>query len=197
MKPSPSWKVKPSERQLEACRDVLKIENRLQMFCYYNTLAWEILAATLASDIALATLPFVVATDLRSTVLLPVIPVCLFLPLGGGYAVYRLRDYAARWVSYPLHDSWEDASTSPRALIDKVEEGNWKMTPPPRAFETYAYLTALLAIVEEVSACLWLSVAAVSLWEIIIVYVVIVLAVLFALIKLWRICHSSEKRSCG
>jgi hypothetical protein len=183
-------KVKP-ERPSKVCPDVLRIENRIQMFCYYNTLAWAILAATLASDIVLATLPFVVACDIRSIVLPPIIVVCLFLPVGGGLAVYRLRNLAARWVSYSLEDSWEDDSMSPRAWIDYVEAGNWEMRRPARACGTYAVVIGLLAVVEWISAWLWLSVSAwlwpsvgaVSLPIFIGVSVAIVLPALFLLCR--------------
>lgn len=175
--------------------EVLKIENRLRMFCYYNTLAWEILAAILASDIALATLPLVVTDGLRSTVLVLVFLPWLLLPIGGGCVVYHLRKLAAMWVSFSLQDcedsSWKDASTSLRAMIDYVEIGNWGFTPPPRAYETYRNMVLSLAAVEIISALL--SLTAASLLTCINVFVVCFagfLAVLFALKRaLRRVCQ--------
>ncbi len=38
----------------------IKTENRIQMFCYYHTLAWQMFAATIATVIVLATLPLLV-----------------------------------------------------------------------------------------------------------------------------------------
>jgi hypothetical protein len=169
------------ERPPTVCREVLKIENRLQMFCYYNTLAWAILAATLASDIVFATLPFGVASSaLRSKVLCPVILVCVVLPLGGGLAVYHLRNLAARWISFPLEGYWKDDPMSLRKTIDYVEAGNWEMCRPPRACPTYAVMIGLLAVVEWISAYLWLSVSGL-LWLWLSVGAVILLAALFAI----------------
>jgi hypothetical protein len=122
--------------------DTLKIENRIQMFCYYNTLAWEILAATLASVIVLATLPFVVTSELRNKMLLEICAICAPVLLGAVCLVYHLRSLAARWISFPS----EDDSTSPRAWIDYVEAGDWKTRRSPRGIGTYTVLIVFLAV---------------------------------------------------
>jgi hypothetical protein len=140
-----------AERPSNVCPDVLRIENRIQMFCYYNTLAWEILAATLASVIVLATLPFVVTSVPASKILLAISPACALLLLGEVCLVYRLRSFAARWISFP----WEDDSTSPRAWIDYVEAGDWKTRRSPRAIGTYAVLIAFIAVAVIIYVWAW------------------------------------------
>jgi len=134
--------TQPERPPSTVCPDVLRIENRVQMFCYYNTLAWEILTAVLASVIVLATLPFVVTNMPRSNMLLAIIPACLLLPASAVCLFYYLRNLAARWISLPC----EDDSTSPRAWIDYVEAGAWKTRRSPRAFRTYGILIVSIAL---------------------------------------------------
>lgn len=136
--------AKPERPPSTVCPDVLRIENRIQMFCYYNTLAWEILAAVFASVIVLATLPFVVINGPRCNILGAIITTCTLLLVGALFLFHYLRNFAARWISLPC----EKDSTSPRAWIDYVEAGDWdcKRRRSPRARGTYAALIFLIAI---------------------------------------------------
>lgn len=140
---------RPPERPSNVCPDVLRIENRIQMFCYYNTLAWEILAAVFASVIVLATLPFVVTDALRANMLRAIIPACVLLPVGAACLFYYLRNLAARWISFP----WECDPTSPRAWIDYVEAGDWETRRSSRACRTYVVLIAFIAL--ALVYCVW------------------------------------------
>ena len=81
--------------------DVLKIENRLQMFCYYNTLAWQVLAATSAAAIVLVTLPFIVGPGAPNKFMYFVLNEAFaFVILGGGlYFTYRTLGYAVKWLT--------------------------------------------------------------------------------------------------
>ncbi len=125
------------------------------MFCYYNTLAWEILGATLAIVIVLATLPFV-TKDIPSykTLFALTDAIALLLLIGGGFAVYHLRGLAVKWISFP----WENPAMTPQAWIDYVETGHWQMNRSHRAIETYAVLFSLLiagVVYILVSAWFW------------------------------------------
>ncbi len=142
-----------AERPENMGADILRIENRTQMFCYYNTLALEILAATLASVIALETLPFVVNNELRNKMFLPINAGCTLILVGGAYLFYHLRSLAARWISFP----WEDDRTSPKAWIDYVEIGDWKTRRSPREIITDTGLIAFIvaAAIIGVSAWFW------------------------------------------
>jgi hypothetical protein len=124
--------------------DVLRIENRIQMFCYYNTLAWEILAATDAVVIVLATLPFVANSEFTKTGYYAAFnyAAAIFLITGGGLVVYRLRRLAARWIQLP----WENDRTSPKAWVDYVEVGDWRTSFSPRAKGTNIMLIVILAL---------------------------------------------------
>jgi hypothetical protein len=130
---SPKNKVKGETEEL--LRQI-KIENRIQMFCYYHTLAWQMFAATIATVIVLATLPFLVNINpSRQFTYFVFDEVCTVLILGGGlYLVHRLRGYGARWISFPT----EDDSVSPRAWIDYVETGEWRTRRSDRA-RTFDY----------------------------------------------------------
>jgi hypothetical protein len=132
-------------------QEILHVENRIQMFCYYNTLAWEILTAALASVIVLGTLPFVVSPAPRCNMLLVIFISCVVLLAGAGFLFRHLRNFGARWIS--LQE--EDDSTSPRAWIDYVEAGDWdpKTHLSPRADETYAIV--IISIVLALAYILW------------------------------------------
>jgi hypothetical protein len=104
------------------------------MFCYYNTLAWSILAAITAAALVFAVLPFVVATELSKQP-----PFFVFIEgLAGGllvvglHRVGRLRDLAARWICLPE----DDKLTSPKKWIDYVEAGPWVTDYSDRLKET-------------------------------------------------------------
>jgi len=122
--------------------ETLKIENRIGMFCYYNTLAWEIFGATLAIVIVLATLPFVTNETFRDDKMFFAVTdaVAVMLLIFGGFAVYHLRSLAIKWISFP----WENYSMTPSAWIDYVETGSWQMNRSHRAIETYAILFGLI-----------------------------------------------------
>lgn len=114
------------------------------MFCYYNTLAWEILAAAMASATVLATLPFVAptvaATELPEKRFL-ISLIAVILVVGAGLFI-RLRVFASRWISIEP----EDDRTSPRAWIDYVERGGWKTRHSPRTRYTNIFLIAALGV---------------------------------------------------
>jgi len=105
-------------------------EIRIQMFCYYHTLAWQIFAAILATVLVLATLPFL-ADGKESYFFFD--EVCTLLVLGGGLCLVRhLRIYGDKWVSF----SSENDRIIPRMWIDQIEIGNWK-TNRTREFDKF------------------------------------------------------------
>jgi hypothetical protein len=124
--------------------DTLTVDNRIQMFCYYNTLAWEVLAVTVAGVLALATLPFVVINQLAGNVWYFIFSETLsvvFLAVGVWF-MHHIRGYALRWVLLPGEDYYRGL----QGWIDWIETGRY--WPPPRtrgALTTrYMVLVAML-----------------------------------------------------
>lgn len=91
------------------------------MFIYYNTLAWQILAATVAAVIALGTLPFIVAHNIGHDLTYFIFNegFALVFFVCGVLLVYRIRSYAVKWVQFRN----EDYPHSVRTIIDQVEIG--------------------------------------------------------------------------
>jgi hypothetical protein len=136
--------------------DALRPENRMQMFCYYNTLAWEVLAVTIAAVIVLATLPFVVIFNsvYKDTYFFFNEAFAGLMFAGGIFITYRLRGYAAKWAHLPN----EDYSTSIRAWIDWVETSPRPPSPSTRATRTNIFMlffVMLGAAYFLISAVLW------------------------------------------
>jgi len=135
--------------------DPLSVDNRIRMFIYYNTLAWQILATTIAAVIALGTLPFVVAHNIGRNLMYFVLNegfASAFF-VGGVLLVYRIRAYAVRWVQFRN----EDYSHSLRILIDQVEIG-YPVVAPVRATTTNLIMIwfALLGVVYlAISGVFW------------------------------------------
>jgi hypothetical protein len=137
-------------------RDALRPENRMQMFCYYNTLAWEVLAATIAAVIVLATLPFAVGPNLANKDMYFVFNETFagLIFAGGIFFTYRIRGYAVMWAHLPT----EDYSTSIRAWIDWVETSPRQTSPSTRATTTNIFMlffVSLGAAYFLISAFLW------------------------------------------
>lgn len=101
-------------RPREDRHGILRIENRIQMFCYYNTLAWTMLAAIIAAAVIFATLPLIVSNELGKDPRFFVFTeaVALVLLAAGVYGVGQLRTYAARWICLPE----DEESTSPASV---------------------------------------------------------------------------------
>ncbi len=114
------------------------------MFCYYNTLAWEILAATDAVVIILATLPFVANNQFSNAWHYAAFNygAAIFLLIVGGLIVRHLRSFATRWIKF----DWEREDTSPKEWIDYVEAGDWKPSPSLRTKETNKMLYFVLGL---------------------------------------------------
>jgi hypothetical protein len=136
--------------------DVERPEIRIQMFCYYNTLAWQILAATVAAAIVLATLPYAIGLHLRNKDMYfwfnEVFAAVIFA--GGFFAYYRLRAYAAIWVQFRN----ENYPTSLRARIDRVETGHQRASASIRAAITNLFMLLFIVLGAGyviISALLW------------------------------------------
>ncbi len=138
--------------------DTLKTENRIQMFIYYNTLGWAILAATLAAVTVLGTLPFVVRENFGKNPMFFFFNegVTALLFFGGILFMRRIRRYALRWI----HSTNENYLVSLRGQIDWVEIGPWTGRPPDRAKQTdvFLFVLALLgAVYLAISIFFWYS----------------------------------------
>jgi hypothetical protein len=137
----------------------LNVDNRIQMFIYYNTLAWQILAATIAAVIALGTLPFVVVHNIGRNFMYFIFNegFAFAFFLGGVLLFYRIRAYAVRWVQ--LRN--EDYPHSLRILIDQVETG-YQVTAPARGTTTnliIIWFVSLGIVYFVISGALWFLLA--------------------------------------
>jgi hypothetical protein len=161
---SPFRKAKPAEG-VNNNVDILRIENRLRMFAYYHTLAWQILGAILAIAVALATLPFLATKpNIDANFFLITDGVAVALLIIGGFGVYWLRRLGDRWIRLPIQvpqnqqDKWERA-VNPQARIDIVEKGKWKAPSSPRTKTTYIGLVVFIflgVLYVVISICFWL-----------------------------------------
>ena len=132
------------------------LEIRMQMFCYYNTLAWQMFAATIAAVIALATLPFFVAPFLthKDTYFWFNEAFAGLIFIGGVFSWHRVRTYAIKWV----HFQGEDYYYTPRWWIDQVEKSPLQRSPTRRATETILFMlffAVLGAAYVVVAAYVW------------------------------------------
>ena len=139
--------------------DVGETDVRLQMFSYYNTLAWAILAATIAAVVALGTLPFFLSNlgDFRLMIFACDETFAALVFAGGLWLTYHIRAYAVKWVCFP----GENYATSLQRRIDYIETGVWQANPSIRAKATNTFTIAFALLGAgylTVSAVIWILV---------------------------------------
>jgi hypothetical protein len=122
----------------------LTTQDRIQMFCYYNTLAWEILAVTIAGVIVLGTMPLIVSHELgKNATYFVVNEVFAGVFFGGGVSLmWKIRTYADRWISWPGSNSF----VTIQKTIDRIEMQPWKASSS-RTVTTWRYMILFVVVV--------------------------------------------------